>query len=400
MKNDYQSALLTRIKPAAALTIAAKATQKRSEGFPVVNLALGEPDFATPNHVIEAAKQAMHDGQTRYTVPDGTAALKDAVVNKFQRDNQLSFARENISCANGAKQSIYNTLLATLNKGDEVLFGAPHWVSYSEATILAGGVPKAIACEAENGFKLTPAALESAITPYTRWVILNSPSNPSGSVYSREEYIALGVVLARHPRVLVLSDEIYEHITFLDEPFVSFGQACPELLDRTVIVNGVAKAYAMTGWRIGYIAAPAALASVVGKIQSQTTANPCSISQAAAIAALTGPQDFIETSRAAYRERRQIMGDGLRRAFGEPQALPDGAFYFFPSIDGLMGRQGRDGRIFETDIDVADYLLEQANVACVPGSAFGLPGHIRFSFATSPENIKSALTNIERSLSI
>ncbi|MDD7973528.1 pyridoxal phosphate-dependent aminotransferase [Roseinatronobacter alkalisoli] len=399
MKDVFQSDLLAQIKPAAALAIAAKASQKRAEGVPVINLALGEPDFATPNHVIEAAIQAMRNGETRYTVPDGTAALKDAVVHKFKRDNNLSFSKENISCANGAKQSIYNVLLATLNLGDEVIFSAPHWVSYSDASTLAGGIPKALTSSAQNGFKLTPDLLEAAITPQSRWVILNSPGNPSGSVYTSDEYAALGDVLRRYPRVLIMSDEIYEHINYLDDPFVSFGQACPDLLDRTVIVNGVAKAYAMTGWRIGYIAAPAPLAAVVGKIQSQTTANPCSISQAAAIAALIGPQDFIQTSLAAYRKRRKLMGDGLERAFGRPQTPPDGAFYFFPSITELLGKQGRDGRTFTSDMDIADYLLDQAHVACVPGSAFGLPGHIRFSFATSPEDVQSALSKVESSLS-
>ncbi len=394
MSDHFQSDLLARIKPAAALAVAAKAAQMKADGAPVINLALGEPDFATPDHVIEGAVQAMRDGQTRYTVPDGSSQLKDAVVEKFRRDNGLTFKRENISCANGAKQSIYNALLATLNPGDEVLFGAPHWVSYADASILAGGVPKVVACPESDHFKLMPESLAAAITPQTRWLILNSPANPSGAVYSREEYVALAEVLGNHPRILVMSDEIYEHINYLDTPFVSFGQACPEMADRTVIVNGVAKAYAMTGWRIGYVAAPAPLAAVIGKIQSQTTANPCSISQAAAIAALTGPQDFIRECLVAYRDRRQLMGEGLERVLGRSVPYPDGAFYFFPSVKHLIGTNGSDGRHLSTDVDIAAYLLEHAHIACVPGSAFGSPGHIRFSFAASSDSIAAALQNL------
>ncbi|WP_342594275.1 pyridoxal phosphate-dependent aminotransferase [Salinicola lusitanus] len=394
MTVSYQSKLLDRIKPAAALTIAAKATELKAAGAPVINLSLGEPDFDTPAHILDAAERAMRNGATRYTAPDGSAELKDAVVEKFKRDNGLTYARENISCANGAKQSIYNALLATLDPGDEVLFGAPHWVSYSDAATLAGGVPRAVRCGAESDYKLTPAALEAAITPATRWVILNSPANPSGAVYSQAEYQALGVVLARYPRVLILSDEIYEHIYYLETPFVSFAQACPELFERTVIVNGVAKAYAMTGWRIGYLAAPPELARVVSKIQSQTTANPCSISQAAATQALVGPQEFIGVARAEYRARRSLIGEGLTRIFGAPIPQPDGAFYVFPDVSAFLGRELEDGLCADTDIALASILLERGHVACVPGSAFGTPGHIRFSFATSPDKLRQAIANL------
>ncbi|MGP9799006.1 pyridoxal phosphate-dependent aminotransferase [Halomonas sp. 86] len=395
MTISYQSDLLNKIKPAAALAVAAKATELKAAGAPVINLSLGEPDFDTPPHVLDAAERAMRGGATRYTVPDGSAELKDAVVEKFKRDNTLTYTRENISCANGAKQSIYNTLLATLNPGDEVLFGAPHWVSYTGVSTLAGGIPRAVPCSAASNYKLTPQALEDAITPATRWVIFNSPANPTGAVYSRGEYKALGEVLARHPRVLIMSDEIYEHIYYLDTPFASFGEACPALFDRTVIINGVAKAYAMTGWRIGYLAAPAELAKVASKIQSQTTANPCSISQAAAIEALTGPQEFIVSALSEYCARRDLISDGLERLMGMPVKAPDGAFYVFPDMTAYLGRPLKNGLSANTDVALATMLLETANVACVPGSAFGSPGHIRFSFATSRKNIGRAMDNLE-----
>ncbi len=296
--SGYEAARVRLIEPSPSITISTAAKELRAAGEPVIDLSLGEPDFDTPPNVVEAAYAAMKRGETRYTPPDGTPTLKDAVLEKFQRENGLSFERANISCANGAKQVIFNALMATLEPGDEVICPAPYWASYTDMTLLLGGAPKVIECPIGDGFKLTPAALEAAITPQARWLMLNSPSNPSGATYSTDELRALGAVIGRHPRLMVMSDEIYEQIYHADEPFASFAAACPELADQTVIVNGVAKAYAMTGWRIGYAAAPAALARVMGKIQSQSTSNPCSISQSAAIEALTASQDFVTTALA------------------------------------------------------------------------------------------------------
>ena len=282
---SFEAERIRLVKPSPAITISTEAKALKAAGHPVIDLSIGEPDFDTPEHIVEAAHAAMKRGETRYTAPDGTPALKDAVVEKFRRENRLDYARENITCGNGAKQVIFNALMATLEPGDEVLCPAPYWVSYTDMTLLLGGTPKVVECSIGDGYKLTPAQLDAAITPRTRWVFLNSPSNPSGAAYTREELQALGAVLAAHPRVLILSDEIYEQIWYADAPFVSFVSACPELAERTVVVNGVAKAYAMTGWRIGYAACDPALAKVMSKIQSQSTSNPCSISQAAAIRA-------------------------------------------------------------------------------------------------------------------
>ncbi|WP_050526839.1 pyridoxal phosphate-dependent aminotransferase [Pseudorhodobacter aquimaris] len=395
---SFEASRIKLIKPSPAITISTAAKAMKAAGEPVIDLSIGEPDFDTPENIIEAAYAAMKRGETRYTAPDGTPALKDAVIEKFRRENGLAFARENITCGNGAKQVIFNALMATLEPGDEVLCPAPYWVSYTDMALLLGGVPAVVGCDISNGFKLTPELLEAAITPKTRWILINTPSNPSGAAYTAAELRALGDVLARHPRVLILSDEIYEQIWYADAPFTSFGVACPELADRTVIVNGVAKAYAMTGWRIGYAAAPAALAKVMSKIQSQSTSNPCSISQAAAIEALTGPQDYVKMARTEFRARRDLVIPGLRAIEGVEVLSPDGAFYAFPHMASFIGRRGPDGKRIETDTDLTGYLLDAAKVAGVQGAAFGLSPYFRMSYALGQDDLKTAISRTSDAL--
>lgn len=392
---SYEAARIRLIKPSPAITISTEAKAMKAAGAPVIDLSIGEPDFETPENIKKAAWGAMQRGETRYTPPDGTPKLKEAVVEKFRRENELSFTRENITCGNGAKQVIFNALMATLEPGDEVLCPAPYWVSYTDMALLLGATPKVVECGIESGFKLTPDKIEAAITPQTRWVFINTPSNPSGAAYSRQELKALGDVLERHPRVLVLSDEIYEQIWYAEEPFTSFAKACPELADRTVIVNGVAKAYAMTGWRIGYAACPPALAKVMSKIQSQSTSNPCSISQAAAIEALTGSQDFVETARKEFRARRDIVFSTLWGINGLHSLVPDGAFYAFPSLSTLIGRKAADGTVISDDTAFASYLLATGHVAGVQGAAFGLSPAIRLSYAASRTELAEAMERLK-----
>lgn len=395
---SYEAARIKLIKPSPAITISTEAKAMKAAGKPVIDLAIGEPDFETPDNIKQAAWDAMQRGETRYTPPDGTPKLKDAVVEKFRRENGLSFARENITCGNGAKQVIFNALMATLEPGDEVLCPAPYWVSYTDMALLLGGTPKVVECGINVGFKLTPDQLEAAITPQTRWVFINTPSNPSGAAYSQEELKALGDVLARHPRILILSDEIYEQIWYAEEPFTSFATACPELADRTVIVNGVAKAYAMTGWRIGYAACPPALAKVMSKIQSQSTSNPCSVSQAAAVEALTGPQDFVEMAREEFRARRDIVFAALKEIDGLHSIVPDGAFYAFPSLSALIGRKAADGTVVADDTAFARYLLASGHVAGVQGAAFGLSPAIRLSYAASRAELSEAMERVKAAI--
>jgi aspartate aminotransferase len=395
---SLEASRLRSIKPSPSITISTAAKALRALGKPIVDLSLGEPDFNTPDNIIEAAYRAMKRGETRYTAPDGTAELKEAVVEKFRRENALEFTRANITCANGAKQIIGNALTATLEPGDEVICPAPYWVSYTDMTLLAGGTPRVVECGIEDRFKLSPVALERAITPATRWLLLNSPCNPTGAIYGRHELAALGEVLQKHPRVLILSDEIYEHVHYTDELPVSFAGACPSLADRTVIVNGVSKTYAMTGWRIGYAAAPADLAQVMGKIQSQSTSNPSSISQAAAIEALSGPQDFVSKARAVYRSRRDRIVAGLRGIPNLDVFEPQGAFYVFPSVGAFIGRKTIEGQVIEDDTALARYLLEVGNVACVPGAAFGSSPYLRLSFTLAQPELAGAIGQIREAL--
>ncbi|MGP1614231.1 MAG: pyridoxal phosphate-dependent aminotransferase [Pollutimonas bauzanensis] len=394
MTLNYQTARAARIKPSPSITISVRAKAMRAEGREVIDMSLGEPDFDTPGHIVEAAYSAMLAGQTRYTPPDGTNELKAAIAHKFKTENGLEFSTREISVGNGAKQVIYNALMATLEPDDEVVVPAPYWVSYTDMVILLGGSPVVVPCTIDTGFKLTPERLEAALTPRTRWLLLNSPSNPSGTTYTREELEALGAVLERHPKVFVMSDEIYEHILYDGAKFVSFLEACPRLRDRLLLVNGISKTYAMTGWRIGYGAGPAPLIATMGKLQSQVTSNPSSVSQAATIAALTGPQDFRDMALAEYAARRDIVVSAFATIEGMSLLTPAGAFYAFPEISGLLGKVTPEGKTIADGADFAAYLLETAGVAGVPGAAFGLDPYFRLSFALSQSELKLALNRI------
>ncbi|NYT66693.1 pyridoxal phosphate-dependent aminotransferase [Alcaligenaceae bacterium] len=394
---NYESQRVQRITASPSMTISLQAKAMRANGINVIDLSLGEPDFDTPEHIVDAAERAMRNGQTRYTAADGTPELKAAIVQKFQRENGLTFASTEISVANGAKQSIFNALQATLEPGDEVVIPAPYWVSYSDMVTLLGGTPVTLECGAEQGFLMSASRLANSITSKTRWVILNSPSNPSGAIYDQQQWVELGAVLAKFPRVLILSDEIYEHIIY-DQSFVSFGNACPELRDRTLLVNGVSKTYAMTGWRIGYAAGPKGLIAAMGKIQSQTTGNPCSIAQAAAVEALNGPQTFLAPMVAEYKTRRDLVVGELRKISGLEVINPAGAFYAFPRCSSYFGMQTPEGVVINNDTDLSAYLLRQAHVATVPGAAFGLASYIRLSCATSQSVLADAVQRIKSAL--
>lgn len=388
---DFQSARVRAVKSSPSMAVSVLAKQMLARGEPVINLSLGEPDFNTPAHVIEAAHQAMLDGNNHYTAPNGLEVLRQAIVDKFERENGLRYALDEICVGNGAKQLLFNAFLATLEQGDEVLTPAPYWVSYTDMAMLNGGVPKVVPCGAEHGFKLDAARLEAAITPRTRWLMLNSPNNPCGAIYTREEFAALGAVLERHPRVLVISDEIYEHIVLGNRPFVSFVSACPHLRERTLLINGVSKAYAMTGYRLGYAAGPRELIVAMNKTQSQTTTCPSTISQLAAAAALNGPQAFVREANREYQARGALVVEGLAAIEGLSLQMPEGAFYAFPQCAAFIGKRTPDGHVIETDADLASYLLRVGKVATVPGSAFGLEPYIRLSFATSRQELEQAL---------
>ena len=379
-----------------AASMAAKAL--RAKGFDVIDLGLGEPDFPTPPHVAEAAHAAALRGETLYTPAAGTPALRAAVAAKFKRENGLEYSPDEIVVANGAKQIIFNALMATLNDGDEAILPAPYFVSYPEMVKLLGGVPVTPICGAEDGFRLTPAALEAAITPRTKWLFLNMPGNPSGAVYSLSELQALGAVLARHPQVLVLSDEIYEHILFDGRAFTSFAKACPDLRDRSLIVNGVAKAYAMTGWRVGYAAGPAWLLKAMNTVQSQSVTSVAAPMQAAALAALTGPQDCIATFRAAFERRRDLVVAGVAAIPGLTLSPPEGAFYAYIGCAGLIGKRTPKGEVLTDDAAVVSYLLNEGHVGAVPGAAYGLSPYFRISTATSDAVLTEAIARIARAV--
>ncbi|EXL01283.1 pyridoxal phosphate-dependent aminotransferase [Aquamicrobium defluvii] len=376
------------------LQIGARAAAMRREGHDVIVLGAGEPDFDTPDTVKDAALRAMQRGETRYTALDGSPAMKEAVQEKFRRDNGLDFSAGEVSVASGAKQVIFNAFMATLDPGDEVIVPTPYWTSYADIIRIAGGVPVLVACDAANGFRLTAAQLERAITPATRWLMLNSPSNPTGAAYSEADYRPLLDVLVKHPHVWLLADDIYEHIVYDGFRFVTPVALEPALRERTLTVNGVSKAYAMTGWRIGYGAGPAALIRAMAVVQSQSTSNPSSISQAAAIEALTGPQDYLDERRDSFRVRRDLVVDGLNGIDGIDCPRPQGAFYTFASCAGMLGRATPRGRKIETDGDFCAYLLDAAKVAVVPGSAFGASPFFRISYATSQEELREALARI------
>ena len=383
-----------RIKPSPTLAVTARAAELRAAGQDVIGLGAGEPDFDTPAHIRQAAKQAIDAGQTRYTAVDGTPALKDAIIGKFARDNDLHYERSEILVSSGAKQSIFNLCQALLDPDDEVLIPAPYWVSYPDMVLLAGARPAVLGTAMDQDFKLSPGQLAAAITPRSRLLILNSPSNPSGKAYTRAELAALGEVLQAHPRLMVLTDDIYEHILWTGQPFVNLVNAVPTLKSRTIVVNGVSKAYAMTGWRIGYAAGPGRLVAAMKKIQSQSTSNPCSISQAAATAALTGDQQCIEEMNAQFRARHDRVVERLNELPGVRCLPSDGTFYAFPCFNGVLERLPA----VADDVALGEHLLERAQVALVPGSAFGSPGHMRLSYATGMDQLDAALDRIAQAL--
>ncbi len=393
--SDFLSKTLERVKPSPTIMITAKAAELKAVGRNIIALSAGEPDFDTPDNIKNAAKAAMDAGKTKYTAPDGIPELKQAVCDKFKRDNGLEYTKEQVSVSTGGKQVLYNALMATLNEGDEVVIPAPYWVSYPDMVLLAGGVPVAAETSMQTQFKLTADQLETAITPKTKWLIFNSPSNPSGAGYSWEEMKMITDVLMRHPHVWVMTDDMYEHLAYDDFEFCTPAQVEPRLYDRTLTVNGVSKAYAMTGWRIGYAAGPKELIGAMRKVQSQSTSNPCSISQWAAVEALNGPQDYIEMSRPVFEERRNLVVKMLNEAEGISCPTPDGAFYVYPSIAECIGKATPNGVVIEDDEVFATQLLDDQGVAVVFGAAFGLSPNFRVSYATSEEELIDACGRIQ-----
>jgi aspartate aminotransferase len=387
-----------RIKPSPSTSAAERANQLRREGRSIVNLVVGEPDFDTPLHIRQAAGRAMEAGATRYTSLAGTLELRQAIAAKLARENGLSYEPGEIIATNGAKSAIYSAFAATLEPGDEVVIPAPYWVSYPDIVLACDGVPVPVSCPEEQGFKLTPAGLDAAITARTRWLILNSPSNPTGATYTVTEYRALAEVLGRHPSVLVMTDDIYEHIRFEGGTAPHLLAAAPELRDRTLAINGVSKTYAMTGWRIGWAAGPRNLVQALDTFLSQAAGNCCSISQAAAAAALNGDQGFVAESVAVYRKRRDATAAGINAIAGLSCRLPEGAFYLFVNCGGLIGRKAPDGRRLDTDGDVVMYLLESVGVAVVAGAAYGLSPYFRLSIATSLETLEEGVARIARAV--
>ncbi len=387
---------LQRVKPSPTIAVTMKAAELKAAGKDVIGLGAGEPDFDTPANIKAAAKAAIDKGDTKYTAVDGTAALKKAVQAKFKRENGLDYAPNQITVGTGGKQVLYNALMATLNPGDEVIIPAPYWVSYPDMVILADGKPVEVACSENQGFKLTPEALAAAITPKTKWLMLNSPSNPTGAAYTREDLRALADVLLKHPNVWIMTDDMYEHLVYDDFKFTTIAQVEPKLYDRTLTVNGVSKSYCMTGWRIGYAGGPAPLIKAMAAIQSQSTSNPSSISQAAAVEALNGPQDFIPANNKVFKERRDLVVKMLNEAKGLRCPMPEGAFYVFPSCAGTIGKRTPQGKVIETDTDFVTYLLESVGVAVVQGSAFGLAPYFRISYATATETLRDACTRIQK----
>ena len=387
---------LSNIKPSPTIAVSTKANEMKAAGADVIGLGAGEPDFNTPDHIKAAAKAAIDANETRYTAVAGTPALRQAICDKLERDNGLTYTPDQIQVACGGKQNIYNAIIATVNPGDEVIIPAPYWVSYPDIVLLAEGVPVTVDCPLEAGFKLTPEALEAAITPKTKWLILNSPSNPTGAGYSRADMKALTDVLLRHDHVWIMTDDMYEHIVYDDFEFVTPAQVEPKLYDRTLTLNGVSKAYCMTGWRVGYAAGPADVIKAMNKVQSQSTTHTSSVSQAAAVAALNGPHDFIAEHNAVFKERRDLVVSMLNQVNGLTCATPEGAFYVYPSCAGLIGKKTPDGKVIESDEDLVSYLLESEGVAAVHGAAFGLSPYFRVSYATATEVLEEACRRIQR----
>ncbi len=387
------SSSLSRIKPSPTIAVTQKARELKDSGVDVISLGAGEPDFDTPDNVKQAAIDAIKNGDTKYTAVDGTPKLKDAIINKFKKENNLNFTREEISVGAGGKQVIFNAILASINPGDEVLIPSPYWVSYPDIVLLAGGTPKIVICEEDDEFKITPEKLSKNINKNTKWIILNSPSNPTGSCYSEKELNDLAEVLIQHPQVMIMSDDIYEHVIYDNFKFYTIAQNS-KLKDRTLTINGVSKSYSMTGWRIGYAGGPKDLIKAMAKIQSQSTTNPSSISQAAAVEALNGDQTFMEERTSAFKDRRDFVVSELNKVNGINCLKPNGAFYVFPSCKGCIGKKHKDLGEIKNDTDFVTKLLEKTGVAVVQGSAFGLEGYFRISYATSIDNLKKAAERI------
>lgn len=392
----FISDTLGRIKPSPTIAVGAKAAELKAAGRDIIALGAGEPDFDTIDYVKEAAIKAINDGQTKYTIVDGTPELKDAIIEKFKRDNGLDYKRENISVNSGGKHTIYNAFMATLNPGDEVIIPAPYWVSYPDMVMLAGGTPVIIEAGIDNNFKITADQLDAAITDKTKWVMVNSPSNPTGAAYSASEMKNLTDVLVKYPHVWVFADDIYEHIVYDDFEFITPVMVEPSLKNRTLTMNGMAKAYAMTGWRIGFAGGPVELINAMRKVQSQSTSNPCSISQAASVAALTGDQGFLKIRAEAFKTRRDLVVKMINDVPGLECPTPEGAFYVYPSCQGLMGKKTPDGKTLKSDFDVSTYLLESVGVAVVHGEAFGLSPYFRISYATSDDVLIEACNRIKK----
>ncbi|MEE2930790.1 MAG: pyridoxal phosphate-dependent aminotransferase [Pseudomonadota bacterium] len=392
----FLSDAVSRVAPSATIAVTTKAAELRAAGENVIGLGAGEPDFDTPDHIKEAAKTAIDAGKTKYTPADGLPELKQAICAKFKRDNDLSYQPSQVHVAPGGKPVIYNAFVSTLNEGDEVIIPAPYWVSYPEMAKLCGGTPVIVSCGPNAKYKLTPEALEAAITPKTKWLVLNSPSNPTGAAYTEGELRGLGEVLKRHPQVWILTDDMYEHLVYDGFEYRTIAQVTPELYDRTLTMNGVSKAYAMTGWRIGYAAGPEELIKTMRKVISQTTSNPSSISQYAAIAALNGDHSFMAERNAVFKQRRDMVVEELNKAEGLTCGIPEGAFYVYPSCAGAIGKTAPSGKLIETDSDFAAELLEQEKVAVVMGEAFGLSPAFRVSYATSTEALEDAMARIQR----
>ncbi|MBD8639921.1 pyridoxal phosphate-dependent aminotransferase [Sphingomonas sp. CFBP 13733] len=391
----HASAALGRISPSPTLAITSRVLELKRAGVDVIGLGAGEPDFDTPDFVKEAAIQAIRDGKTKYTNVDGTIELKQAIAAKFARDNGLTYATDQISVNVGGKHTLFNAMVATIDPGDEVVIPAPYWVSYPDVVQFAGGVPVIVKAGPEVGYKLAPEALDAAITPRTKWVILNSPSNPTGAGYTIDELKALGAVLAKHPHVWIFADDMYEHIVYDGFRFATIAEACPELFERTLTVNGCSKAYAMTGWRIGYAGGASWLIKAMAKLQSQSTSNPCSIAQAAAVAALNGDQSFLAERNTAFQGRRDLVVKMLNEIDGMECPTPEGAFYVYPSFAALIGKSTPNGRLIDTDEAMVGYLLDDAKVAVVQGAAFGLSPAFRISYATSDTLLREACTRIQ-----
>ena len=384
---------LKKIKPSPTIAVTQKARELKAAGKDVIGLGAGEPDFDTPENIKQAAIKAINDGDTKYTAVDGTPALKKAIVEKFKKENNLDYTADQITVGAGGKHVIYNAMMATLNEGDEVIVPAPYWVSYPDIVLLAGGKPVVMECDEKQSFKINPSDLEKFITPKTKWIILNSPSNPTGACYSEKDIREIAKILEKHPHVYILSDDIYEHVTYEGFKFFTIAQI-EGLKERVLTMNGVSKAYSMTGWRIGYAAGPKEIIKAIAKIQSQSTTNPSSISQAASVEALSGTQDFIKKRADSFQERRDFVVKALNDIEGIECLNPDGAFYVFPSCKGLMGKKDTNGKEIKSDTDFVQSLLENSGIAVVQGSAFGLEGFFRISYATSMDNLKKALEKI------